>query len=239
MSILIQPEQTWFDNNGNLLANGLVYTYAPGTSTPVATYQDEAQTVLNENPVPIGVDGRTIMYGSGNFRFIVKDVNGVTIYDQDTASYLESSAISTAMLPVVSATTLTLARTAMGIDGQLTTALAAVSLVTGPTGPVGPIGPQGIQGAQGPIGPTGAGGGGGGGGGIWDGTGTPPVGSYIISQFQDFNSSDITPFGTAVGAALIQPVPQTMDGTWRHCGPASTSFLGDIYLHFFLALRIA
>ncbi len=30
--------QQFFDNNGNPLAGGFVYTYIPGTTTPVNTY---------------------------------------------------------------------------------------------------------------------------------------------------------------------------------------------------------
>lgn len=239
MSILVPPESTWFDNNGNILSNGLIYTYQVGTSTPVPTYQDDAETILNENPVLISPFGRAIIYGTGNFRFIVTDENNVTIYDQNTSSFLESNAISTAMLPVVSASTLALARTAMGIDSEVAAAIAAVDLLPGPTGPQGTAGATGAQGAQGPVGPTGAGGGGGGAPTIWDGTGTPPVGCYIISQFQDFNSQDLTPVGTPLAGQFIQPFPTSFDGTWRHMGPASTAFLGDVYLHFYLALRVS
>lgn len=237
MSILVSPETVWFDNNGNILSNGLVYTYQVGTSTPVPTYQDDAETVLNENPVLISPFGRTLLFGTGNFRLIVKDSNGNTIYDQNTSSFLESNAISAAMAPVVSASTLALARTAMGIDSEVAAAIAAVDLLPGPQGPQGIQGNQGNQGNQGIQGPTGPSAGGG--GSIWDGTGTPPVGSYIISQFQDFNSQDLTAIGTPLAGQFIQPFQVSFAGVWLHMGPASTSFLGDVYLHFYLALRVS
>lgn len=50
--------QQFFDNNGNPLAAGLVHTYIPGTTTPVATYQDAALSILNTNPITLDASGR-------------------------------------------------------------------------------------------------------------------------------------------------------------------------------------
>jgi hypothetical protein len=49
--------QKFFDNNGNPLANGFVYTYAAGTNTPQATYVDSTQTTQNTNPIQLNARG--------------------------------------------------------------------------------------------------------------------------------------------------------------------------------------
>ena len=48
----------FFDNNGIPLAGGLIYTYAAGTSTPVATYTTSAGTIANSNPIVLDSTGR-------------------------------------------------------------------------------------------------------------------------------------------------------------------------------------
>lgn len=48
---LLPVSQQWFDNNGNPLAGGKVFTYIAGTSTPKNSYADYALSALNTNPV--------------------------------------------------------------------------------------------------------------------------------------------------------------------------------------------
>lgn len=74
-----------FDDYGDVLALGLVYTYAAGTDTPLVTYQDLGGVVLNENPVELDASGRaTIRVTNGvAYKFIVKDADGNTIKTDD------------------------------------------------------------------------------------------------------------------------------------------------------------
>ena len=81
----------FFDNNGNPLTSGQVFFYVPSTTTPKNTWQDSGQTILNTNPVTLDGGGFAIIYGSGNYRMIVKDSLGNTVYDQLTASTPEGS----------------------------------------------------------------------------------------------------------------------------------------------------
>lgn len=46
-----------FDNNGNPLVGGFLYTYAAGTSTPVASYTDSTASTPNTNPVVLNSRG--------------------------------------------------------------------------------------------------------------------------------------------------------------------------------------
>lgn len=50
------PKLAFLDNNGRPLVGGLVFTYAAGTTTKVATYRDSAGT-LNTNPIVLDYRG--------------------------------------------------------------------------------------------------------------------------------------------------------------------------------------
>lgn len=75
-------KQQFVDINGRPLVGGKVYFYSVGTSTPKNTYQDVGETILNTNPVIIDARGQASIYGSGRYRQVVRDVFGVTIWDQ-------------------------------------------------------------------------------------------------------------------------------------------------------------
>lgn len=47
-----------FDNNGNPLAGGKIYTYLAGTTTPIAVYTTEAANVAHPNPIILDSAGR-------------------------------------------------------------------------------------------------------------------------------------------------------------------------------------
>jgi hypothetical protein len=84
-TILPLAETTFLDQNGAPLAGGQVYFFVPNTLTPKATYQNSAGSVSNTNPVTLDGSGRAIIYGAGQYRQQVFDVNGNLIWDQLTA----------------------------------------------------------------------------------------------------------------------------------------------------------
>lgn len=86
-TLLPNGEQVFVDANGQPLGSGKVYFYIPATLTPKNTWIDAAASVLNANPVLLDAAGRAIIYGSGNYRQIVKDQFGNTIWDQLTSGY--------------------------------------------------------------------------------------------------------------------------------------------------------
>ena len=106
MSVSLSPYAgagaQFFDNNGNPLAGGKIFTYAAGTTTPLATYTD--YTGNTANPVyPVGIvldsAGRTpaqIWLTEGlSYKFVLQTSLGVTIKTDDNifASYELSKAI--------------------------------------------------------------------------------------------------------------------------------------------------
>lgn len=61
MAVRIAPDarQQFFDNQGNVLNGGLLFTYAAGSSTKLNTYTDSTGAVANANPIQLDADGRT------------------------------------------------------------------------------------------------------------------------------------------------------------------------------------
>ena len=63
MSVFLSPlggaGWQFFDNNGNPLVGGLIYTYEAGTTTPLATYTSSSGATPNANPIVLDSAGRT------------------------------------------------------------------------------------------------------------------------------------------------------------------------------------
>lgn len=77
----------FFDDSGNPLTGGKVYTYASGTTTPAATYTTSTGAVANTNPIILDAAGRTpneiwITVGS-LYKFVVKTSADVLIGTYD------------------------------------------------------------------------------------------------------------------------------------------------------------
>ncbi len=81
-SILPNGRVQFIDQNGKPLVGGTVEFFEPGTTTKADTYQDVNLSIVNQNPVPLDSRGQALIWGNTNYRQIVKDVNGVTIWDQ-------------------------------------------------------------------------------------------------------------------------------------------------------------
>lgn len=65
------PKHQFFDNNGDPLNGGKLFTYTAGTSTKVSTYSDTTGTV-NDNPIVLDSAGRcTIYLVPGNYKFVL------------------------------------------------------------------------------------------------------------------------------------------------------------------------
>lgn len=80
-----QPLLQAFDDYGELLAGGKLYTYEGGTTTPLVTYQDLNGVTPNANPVVLDAAGRaTVRVTNGvSYKFVLKDSDDVTIVTHD------------------------------------------------------------------------------------------------------------------------------------------------------------
>jgi len=84
-SLTPTPKQQFFDANGNPLVAGKVYTYAGGTTTPIATYPDQAGGTANANPIILDSRGMANIWLQPTvaYKFVIKDENDVTQYTTD------------------------------------------------------------------------------------------------------------------------------------------------------------
>lgn len=85
--LMAQGKQQYFDDNGGPLSGGKLWTYAAGTTTPLATYSDAAGTTPNTNPVVLNARGEaTIFWSSAPYKVVLTDASDVTIWTQDNIS---------------------------------------------------------------------------------------------------------------------------------------------------------
>lgn len=91
--LLTEPMLQFFDDNGNPLAGGKIYTYAAGTSTPKATYTDASAGTPNANPVILDAAGRANIWISGSYKIVVKTSADVTISTTDNITSFASGAV--------------------------------------------------------------------------------------------------------------------------------------------------
>lgn len=89
-SLVPNGRQYFTDINGAPLVAGKVYMYEPLTLIPKDTWQDSGQNTLNTNPVILDSRGQAVIYGSGDYRQILTDSLGNTIWDQEIAAYQET-----------------------------------------------------------------------------------------------------------------------------------------------------
>lgn len=82
---LAQPRMQVFDSDGAPLAGAQMEFYESGTSTPKDTFSDDGLTAANTNPVLADSAGRfgEIFLASGDYKVILKDSGGVTIWTAD------------------------------------------------------------------------------------------------------------------------------------------------------------
>lgn len=93
----------FFDNNGDPLAGGLIYTYSAGTTTPAATYTSNTGGTANANPIVLDSAGRTpaqiwLTEGS-SYKFVLQTSTGTLIKTDDNifASYALAKQIGVAV----------------------------------------------------------------------------------------------------------------------------------------------
>lgn len=81
----------FFDDDGEPLAGGKLYTYAAGTSTPKDTYTDAGGGTANANPVVLDASGRATVFLSGSYKFKLTDADDVEIETTDNVSAFATS----------------------------------------------------------------------------------------------------------------------------------------------------
>lgn len=88
LAIMPEPRQRYFTNTGAPAAFCKLYTFAAGTSTLKATYQDSAGTVPHANPITLDNKGEAVIYWSGAYKVNLKTATGsqITGYPVDNVT---------------------------------------------------------------------------------------------------------------------------------------------------------
>jgi hypothetical protein len=88
LSLFAGAGAQFLDNSGSVLTGGLIYTYAAGTTTPLATYTSNLGTSAHPNPIVLDASGRVpggeiwLTTGLG-YKFVLKDANNVLLGTYD------------------------------------------------------------------------------------------------------------------------------------------------------------
>jgi hypothetical protein len=103
MAVLLSPvggvAGQFFDNNGNPLTGGKLYSYVAGTTTPQATYTSSAGTVAHSNPIILDAGGRVpggeIWLTDGlQYKFVLKNATDVLIGTYDNIIGINSNFVN-------------------------------------------------------------------------------------------------------------------------------------------------
>jgi hypothetical protein len=89
LSLFAGAGAQFFDNNGNVLSGGKIYTYQAGTTTPLATYTTNSESAFHTNPIILDSAGRVpsggeiwLQFGIG-YKFVLKTSTDVLIATYD------------------------------------------------------------------------------------------------------------------------------------------------------------
>jgi hypothetical protein len=89
LSLFAGAGAQFFDNNGNVLSGGKIYTYQAGTTTPLATYTSNSESAFHTNPIILDSAGRVpsggeiwLQLGVG-YKFVLQTSTNVLIATYD------------------------------------------------------------------------------------------------------------------------------------------------------------
>lgn len=131
------PKAQFLDASGNPLVGGKVYTYAAGTTTPVATFTTGAGTVANTNPVILDSRGEAnIWYSNGtSYKVVLTDSADATIWTVDNIVTIGSLAFQNANAVNITGGTIGSGVTFNGnTTGTASNVTGVVAVVNGGTG---------------------------------------------------------------------------------------------------------
>src|SRR6185312_5572533 len=78
---IVQPHVTFVNGDGAPCAGCTFFSYAAGTTTPLATYSDASGTSQNTNPIILdAAGGANIWPGPNSYKYVLKDPSGTTIW---------------------------------------------------------------------------------------------------------------------------------------------------------------
>lgn len=90
----------FFDNSGQVLTGGKIYTYLAGTTTPAVTYTTNSGLIAQPNPIILNAAGRVPDSGEiwvtdgTTYKFVLKDQNDVLIATYDNLVGINSNFVN-------------------------------------------------------------------------------------------------------------------------------------------------
>ena len=94
LSPLAGAGSQFFDDSGNPLTGGLLYSYSAGTTTPATTYTSNTGSTANPNPIILDSAGRPpneIWLTNFNaYKFVLQNSTYVQIWSMDNISAIRS-----------------------------------------------------------------------------------------------------------------------------------------------------
>ena len=107
------------------IPGGKLYTYAAGTTTPLAVYSDTTGTTPLTNPVILDANGIAQIYlGTASYKFLLTDSAGATIYPYPVDNYQPESAAATLRSDLASTASAGVGDALVGVKQPFTGAFA-------------------------------------------------------------------------------------------------------------------
>jgi len=130
------PKQQIFGSDGLPLVGGKIYTYAGGTSTPIATYTDSTAGTANTNPIILDSYGQANIWliNTTTYKFVVKTAADVLLYTVDNISIPLDALALASPPPIGNTTPNTGAFTTLSASGTLSVTGAASFSTTATVG---------------------------------------------------------------------------------------------------------
>jgi len=138
------PKLQFFGSDGLPLVGGKLYTYAAGTTTPLATYTDNTQAAQNTNPVILDSTGQAGVWlpETTSYKYVLKTSADVTLYTVDYVSVPVTSNSFASPPPIGSNTPNVGTFTNLTATGQVTFANTGAAIINVGTTGERPASPQ-------------------------------------------------------------------------------------------------
>jgi hypothetical protein len=100
LSALAGAGQQFFDDSGNVLTGGKLYSYQAGTTTPQTNYTDATGAIAHSNPIILNASGRVStgeiwLTAGNNYKFVLNTSDDVLIATWDNITGINGTGITT------------------------------------------------------------------------------------------------------------------------------------------------
>lgn len=135
-ALMPMPRLQFSDASGIPLAGGFLFSYAAGTTTPLATYQDSLGAAANTNPIVLDSAGEAVIFlAAAAYKIVLQDLNGVVQWTQDNVSAVSQAELAAASsfssLTVSGAVSVGGAETVAGVLTAASLAITGTAAVAG------------------------------------------------------------------------------------------------------------